>query len=144
MKKTNPPIIVEQHFESTRENVWSAITDLNRITQWFFDNIAEFKPVEGFETQFGVQSEGRTFTHLWKLITVIPTEKIVYSWRYQEYEGDATLAFELAEEQGGIKLSVICDTLEDFPDNVPEFKRESCIQGWNYFIKDRLLNCLSQ
>lgn len=33
-------------------------------------------------------------------------------------------------------------TIEDFPEGVPEFKRESGLQGWNFFIVQRLKNYL--
>jgi len=43
-----------------------------------------------------------------------------------------------------IKNTVVLSTevLEDYPDDIPEFKRESGLGGWNYFIKDRLYNYL--
>lgn len=33
--------------------------------------------------------------------------------------------------------------LESFPQNTPEFKRESCVGRWGYFIKHRLKNYLN-
>jgi len=36
-----------------------------------------------------------------------------------------------------------CEVVEDFDDNIEEFKRESGIEGWNYFIKNRLKEFLS-
>jgi hypothetical protein len=29
---------------------------------------------------------------------------------------------------------------EDFSDTIPEFKRESCLEVWNYIIKSNLVN----
>ncbi len=34
--------------------------------------------------------------------------------------------------------------VEKFPDNIPEFKRESDVAGWNYFIKDSLKEFLEE
>jgi hypothetical protein len=36
------------------------------------------------------------------------------------------------------------EVLEDFPDDIPEFRRESCIGGWNYFINHRLKEYLDK
>ena len=33
--------------------------------------------------------------------------------------------------------------LEAFPENIPEFKRESGVEGWNYLIKESLKNFLN-
>jgi hypothetical protein len=33
---------------------------------------------------------------------------------------------------------------EDFPDDIPEFSRESGLQGWTYFIKEKLIEFLNE
>lgn len=127
-------IIVKQHFNSSREALWKAITDQEQMTQWFFDNIPAFKPEVGFETEFVIELEERTFTHLWKIIEVVPFEKIKYHWSYKEYPGVGYVAFELKDEGTGTLLTLTNDGLESFPSHIPEFSRDSCIGGWNYFI----------
>ena len=56
MRKSDKPIIVEQTFNTSIETVWNAITEVDQMRKWFFDNIPSFKPEVGFETQFDVQS----------------------------------------------------------------------------------------
>lgn len=36
MKKLDDPIIIEQTFNSSLENVWDAISVLDKMKQWFF------------------------------------------------------------------------------------------------------------
>jgi hypothetical protein len=36
------------------------------------------------------------------------------------------------------KLRLTAQVLEDFPEDIPEFKRESGVEGWTYFIKKSL------
>ncbi len=43
MKKGDDPIIVEQFFNRSIESVWKAITEVEQMRQWFFENIPEFK-----------------------------------------------------------------------------------------------------
>lgn len=57
MKIDEDPVVVEQIFEQAIEIVWKAITDVNEMRQWFFDNIPEFSPEVGFKTQFNVYTE---------------------------------------------------------------------------------------
>ena len=138
MKSTDPPIVVTHTFNTSVQKVWSAITDLNEMKQWYFDQIEDFRPEVGFKTQFVVQVEDRVFTHLWEVNQVIRQQKITYNWKFLEYPGNGDVTFELIPENDGVKLRLIVDTLESYPDHIPEFKRESCIQGWEYFIGQNL------
>lgn len=138
----NPPIIVEQIFNQKIETVWNAITQLDYMKQWFFENIPNFKAEIGFETQFNVKAPSRDFLHQWKIIEVIPNKKIVYNWKYENISGEGKVTFELFEENNQTKLVLTNVGLESFPKEIPEFTRESCIAGWNYFIKQRLTEYL--
>jgi len=138
MKKGDPPVIVEQSFDASIEAVWNAITRLDQMHQWYFENIPSFRPRVGFETQFDVQSGDRHFLHMWRVTKVVAGQLIQYDWRYRDYPGDAFVVFELVPEENLTKLVLTCHIRESFPDDIPEFRRESCMAGWNYFIKDRL------
>ncbi len=138
MEDSEKPIIVEQIFNTSIQNVWGAITELDQMKQWFFENIESFKPEVGFETQFNVQSQNRNFLHLWKLTEVVPMKKISYDWKYEGYPGDSFVLFELIEQHDGTKLRLTHQITASFPQDIPEFKRESGIEGWNYFIGQRL------
>lgn len=138
MKTTDPPIIVEQLFNESISRVWQAITQHNQMIQWFFDNIPAFKAEVGFKTQFNVKAPSQDFLHLWEIIEVIPYQKIVYNWKYQDIAGDSFVIFELFEIDNHIKLVLTAEIIEDFDDAIPEFKYESGAAGWTYFIKEQL------
>ena len=144
MRNTDEPVIVEQIFNTSIGNVWNAITKLDQMKQWFFENIDAFKPEVGFETQFVVQVDDRKYPHLWKLIEVIPLKKISYNWRYDGYPGDSIVTFELFEQDNQTKLRLIHEVFESFPDDIPEFTRENTVEGWNYFIKKSLKEYLEK
>lgn len=63
------------------------------MTKWYFNNVSGFKPEVGFETEFVVASKERIFTHLWKIIEVVPYKRIAYTWNYKEYEGESKSFF---------------------------------------------------
>ena len=144
MKTTDPPIVVIQVFNATADVVWNAITQLAPMQQWFFNNIPNFKPVVGFETQFHICVEDRVFTHLWKITEVIPMRKIVYHWHYANHQGRSTVAFELTSTNNQTTLQVTAMAIESFDDAIPEFKRESALAGWTYLIQQSLLNYLQK
>ncbi|MGD8306706.1 MAG: SRPBCC domain-containing protein [Ignavibacteria bacterium] len=144
MKTTDKPIIVEETFNTPIEVVWNAITDIKQMVNWYFENIPDFKPKVGFETQINVVSNERNFLHRWKVIEVRPMEMIKYTWKYDGYPGKSTSAFELFEQNDLTTLRLTVENMEDFPDDIPEFKRESCIGGWEYFINKRLKEFLAK
>jgi uncharacterized protein YndB with AHSA1/START domain len=141
---TNNTIVVTQSFKKSIPIVWNAITNLNQMKQWFFNNIEAFEPTVGFKTQFSIQNEGRIFTHLWTITEVIPFKKICYNWRYKEYEGNSTVYFELTNNETETTLTLTTVVTENFTPNIPEFNIESCRNGWNYFIKQNLKEYLEK
>jgi uncharacterized protein YndB with AHSA1/START domain len=138
MKRSEEPIIVEVVFENSLESVWGAITEFEKMREWFFENIPRFKPEVGFEVEFDVDAGERSFLHQWKITKVTPKRLIEFNWKYGGYPGDSYVSFRLEQVNGSTKLTLTHTTTEDFPEDIPEFKRESGVAGWQYFIKDRL------
>ncbi|MCK5032295.1 MAG: SRPBCC domain-containing protein [Calditrichia bacterium] len=144
MKINEKPIIVEQIFSASIDTVWKALTDINQMRLWYFENIPAFKPEVGFETQFSVQSGGRNFLHKWKVIEIIPQKKITYNWKYENYPGDSFVVFELLKQNELTKLRLTHQVQEDFPEDIPEFTRESGVEGWTFFIRKSLKEFLDK
>ena len=136
--KENEPIIVTQLFNTSIEQVWEALTDVNQMRQWYFDPISDFKPELAFTTNFLVTNEGRNFTHNWLITEVKFPTKISYRWTFDEYPGESISTFELSKKAHQTLLTVTSKIIKDFPTDIPEFKRESGAAGWEYLIKESL------
>lgn len=132
------PIVVEQTFNVPASVLWKAITDKDEMRQWFFEQMTDFQPEVGFETQFDVSCEGQVFRHEWKLTEVVPERKIVYDWRYGGYPGSSSVIWELSETADGTKLTLTHQVHEAFPQDNPLFSPESCRAGWAYLIQESL------
>ncbi len=144
MNEALETIIVSQGFNAKAHTIWEAITRVDQMRLWFFDNITSFEPIVGFETKFNVLSGDRNFIHLWKITEVIPNKKIACNWKYDDIAGDSEVSFELIEDSDLTLLKLTHTILQPFPDNIPEFERNSGVAGWNYFIKDRLKSFLDK
>jgi uncharacterized protein YndB with AHSA1/START domain len=142
MKTTDKPIVVKQIFNVSADRLWSAITELKQMKQWFFENIESFEPKVGFTTSFLVENEGRRFMHLWKITEAEPCKRITYNWKYEGYAGDSWVTFEISEQENHTLLTLTHQITESFPQDIPEFKIESCMEGWTWFIKQSLKNYL--
>lgn len=144
MNSFEDPIQVEQLINAPVHDVWEALTNLNQMKTWYFPMIPSFNAEVGFKTDFTVTIEDRVFQHIWEIIEVLPQEKLAYQWTFGGYSGKGISVFELIkqEEQTLVKFTFV--TLEPFPQHIPEFKRESGEKGWNYFIKEALVNYFSK
>lgn len=139
MRISDPPVIVKQQFNVSADELWQVITETNHMHQWFFAEIPVFDPKVGFETSFMISTPEREFLHQWKIIEVIPNQKIVYDWSYEGYEGRGEVEFLIATHGDSSLLTLTNTTREDWPQDIPEFKRESAEGGWQYFINQRLV-----
>jgi uncharacterized protein YndB with AHSA1/START domain len=128
----NEPFVIERVYNAPVEKVWKALTDKDDMKKWYFD-IAEFKPVVGFEFQFTGENEGKTFLHLCKIVEVVENKKLKHSWRYDGYPGKSFVTFELFDENGKTRLKLTHEGLETFP-NMPDFARKNFEAGWTYII----------
>src|SRR5688572_23711878 len=112
------PIIIEKTFGATPEKIWQALTDKDQMKQWYFE-LAEFKPEKGFEFRFEGGDECQTFMHICQVTEVINEKKLAYTWRYEGYEGDSLVTFELLPAGEKTRLKLTHSGLETFPANEP-------------------------
>jgi uncharacterized protein YndB with AHSA1/START domain len=127
----NEPVVIERVFNAPAAAVWKAITNKDDIKQWSFD-IKEFKPEVGFEFQMYGEKDGVKYLHLCKITEVILGKKLAYTWRYEGYEGDSLVTFELFTEGNKTRLKLTHEGLETFPQ--PEFAKENFVAGWTHIV----------
>ncbi len=82
MKAGEAPVVTEQVFDSNIETAWWTITDVDLMRQWYFESIPDFKAEVGFETEFTVESGNRQFPHARRVTEVVPPQRLVYDWSY--------------------------------------------------------------
>jgi uncharacterized protein YndB with AHSA1/START domain len=144
MNKNESPIVLSYVIQADAISIWSALTELKEMKQWYFEQLPDFKAEVGFEVTFDVASENTTFPHHWTVTEVMDNKKIVYNWNYIGFDGDAYMTFEIVDKGASSELHLKMDIVESFDsDTYPEFKADSCIGGWNYFM-DRLKNYLAE
>jgi uncharacterized protein YndB with AHSA1/START domain len=133
----NEQFVIERTYNAPIGKVWEAITDKNDMKQWYFD-IAEFKPEVGFEFQFEGRKDDKCYIHLCKITEVIVGRKLTYSWRYEGYEGNSFVTFELFAEGDKTRLKLTHEGLETFPMTNPDFAKENFVAGWTQLIGSSL------
>jgi uncharacterized protein YndB with AHSA1/START domain len=132
---TNAPVVIERTFNAGIDKVWKAITDIDQMRQWYFPQLADFKPEEGFETQFNIHHEGKDYLHIWKVREVIPVKKISVEWKYGGYPGNSLVSFELFEQGSKTKFILTHHGINTFmPERYPELSKQNFTEGWTQFM----------
>lgn len=135
-------VIVERTLNAPVARVWEALTDVDRMREWYFD-LKEFKPKPGFEFEFVVEHEGNKYHHLCRITEVVPEKKIAYTWRYKGEPGDSLVTFELFAEGDKTRVKVTHTGIESFP-KTPAFARKNFEAGWTAIIGSELKQFLEK
>lgn len=130
------PLIIEKSLNAPLEKVWKAISDRDTMSLWYF-TLAEFKPEVGFEYTFDGGPPEKTYKHLCRVTAAEPNKKLAYTWRYEGYEGDSEVTFELFPEGDKTRLKLTHAGLETFPP-VDDFARKNFEMGWGSLIGELL------
>jgi uncharacterized protein YndB with AHSA1/START domain len=132
------PIIVEQEYNAAPAKVWAALTDADEMRKWYFD-LPEFRPEAGFNFQFtGGPADGVQYLHLCEVTEVVPQKKLTYSWRYDGYEGNSFVTFDLLGEGEKTRLKLTHMGLESFPQENPDFAVANFEKGWEDIVRKNL------
>ncbi|MBK8622653.1 MAG: SRPBCC domain-containing protein [Saprospiraceae bacterium] len=139
-----PEIEIYRIFDANISLVWKAVTEKEFMKQWYFD-LQEFKPEVGFIFEFfGGHEDGIRYKHICEVTEVEFEKKLVYSWKYDGYEGISFVTFELSEEDGKTKMIFSHRGLSSFPNSNPDFDRHNFEEGWDHFINRALPAFLSE
>jgi len=138
-------VTVERIFDANIQAVWRAITEKDLMKQWYFD-VDDFRPEVGFKFRFpGQGHKGEEYMHICEVTEVIPSKRLQYSWTYENHEGYSLVTFELSEQDNGQTKLVLTHTgLESFPNNNPDFAKESFNEGWNYLVNISLKDFMAK
>ena len=139
------PIIIERVYNVPADVVWHALTDLEKMRQWYFPTLVEFEPEIGFETRFDVENDGKAYPHIWKVTEVEPGRKISYKWKFGGYPGDSVVSFELFNEDGRTRIVLTHHGVESFRGDLhPALAKHNFVKGWTHFIGTALKDFVEQ
>lgn len=131
-KEEHPPVIVEKDMDAPAEKIWTALTDPEQMKQWYFD-LPGFRPEVGYTFEFWGGTEENQYRHLSQVTEVVPLKRIQYSWRYDGYEGDSLVTFDIFPVGRLTRVKVTHSGLETFPP-IADFVRTNFEAGWTDFI----------
>jgi uncharacterized protein YndB with AHSA1/START domain len=137
------PFVIERTYHAPVDAVWQALTDKDKMKEWYFD-IAAFKAEVGFEFQFTANNKGLVYVHLCKVTEVNPGKKLSYSWTYKDAPGYSVVSFELFADGEKTRVKLTHTGLETFPQDGGDYARENFVTGWNHILGKSLGNYLEK
>ncbi len=138
----NSSFVIERTLNAPLAKVWAAISDKTEMKKWYFD-LPDFQPKVGCKFQFSGGTEEKQYIHLCEVTEVAQGKKLTYSWRYEGYEGNSFVTFDLFDEGNNTtKLKLTHTGLETFPKSNPDLAKENFAMGWTELISTSLPNFL--
>ncbi|HTR80648.1 MAG TPA: SRPBCC domain-containing protein [Bacteroidota bacterium] len=126
-------IVFAQTMNAPADRIWKALTGKDQMKQWYFD-LKDFKAEVGFKFQFYGGTPEKQYLHLCRITEVVPQKKLAHSWRYDGYEGNSLVTFELSPAGNNTNVKLTHSGTDTFPKDDPNFARESFIKGWTYIV----------
>lgn len=129
-------IVIDQSVE----RVWEALTQPEEMRNWYF-NISNFEPIEGeifdFIVSFTDEDGEHNFRHLFKIVRVIPAEKLQHTWEYPGHSGGTSvLTWELFPREESTVVVLTHEGTETFLDEGSKyFTKESFLAGWTDILQ---------
>lgn len=117
------------------ERVWEALTQPEEMKNWYF-NISDFEPKEGeifdFIVSFTDEDGEHNFRHLFKILKVIPAEKLQHTWEHPGHSGGTSmLTWELFPHEGSTTVVLSHEGIETFLDEGSRYFTEASYHaGW--------------
>jgi uncharacterized protein YndB with AHSA1/START domain len=136
------PFVIERTYNASAEKVWQAITDRDKMQQWYF-KLEEFKPEIGFEFRFSGGPPEKSYLHICVVTEVVPGKKLTHTWRYDGYAGQSYVTWELFGEGDKTRVKLTHTGLETFPKE-PDFAKENFVMGWTQIVGTSLKEYLEK
>ena len=135
----NNPLIKEFEYNAPVEKVWQALTDTDKMRQWYFPQLQKFEPVVGYKFQFN--DNDAEYQKEWVVTRVEDKKTLAHSWAYKGYPGSSEVIFNLSAQQNKTKLTITQTGLESFPHDA-HFKRDRFEWGWDNLLGKNLRHLL--
>lgn len=135
-------VILERTYNAPAVKVWSALTDVDKLRQWYF-NVTGFEPKVGYKFEFTGESDCAEYVHLCEVTEVEENRKIAYTWVYKGLEGHSVVSWELFPEGDNTRVVITHVGLDSFPKH-KDFARESFTGGWTYYLEEALEKFLAR
>jgi len=134
------PVVLERAYQVPIKKVWAALTVKELLKQWYFDFSDQFKLEVGhvFEWKAG-PPDGTQWLHRGKILEIINEKKLVHTWEYPGYSGQAKLTWEVSKiSENETHLKLLFEFIEPFDFKEDALRRKNFAEGWRHIVNKSL------
>jgi len=140
----NEPIIVEESFHLSPEQIWQVITDKGQMKQWYFD-IPDFELKVNSTFNFYEPGDAKRFHHRCTIKEIVPNRKLQYTWTHPSHsKGESLLTWEILPLGRYTLVKLTHSGIENFADAGDDFARENYKVGWQEIVDKSLREFLKK
>jgi len=131
-------IHIERTYPISTAALWQAMTDKQKLKDWFFD-IPNISTEVGAQFEFSkVERQEKDF-HQCQVLEVKPEELFKFTWRHpKQKKGNSVITWRFIPRRGATTLHLTHEGLEHFRDAGEQFSQERFESGWERILGDSL------
>jgi len=131
-------IHIERTYPISTAELWQAMTDKQKLKDWFFD-IPDFSTEIGAEFEFSKVLEPNSTFHHCQVLEVKPQELFRFTWKHpKQPKGNSIITWRFIPRGGATTLHLTHEGLEHFKDAGEQFTQERFESGWERILGDSL------
>lgn len=136
----NQLLTFETIIPASPEIVWSALTSRDQMKAWYFD-IPDFVLKEGATFNFYEPGGVKKFHHHCVVKKIIPCKILQHTWTYPDFsQGETLLTWNLEPGEGGTRVILTHEGIENILDGGDDFKVDNFKDGWTEILNVMLKN----
>lgn len=137
-------IHVEITYNVPAHKVWAALTDKERIREWFFD-VSNFEVKPDVEFEFSKPGFKREFLHRCRILDVKEKEILQYTWAYPGLmDGESVVTWELIPRGNVTSLRLTHEGLSVHQSGGESFTMGRFESGWGDILGKSLASYLER
>ena len=131
-------IHIERTYPIVASELWNALTDKNKMKDWFFE-IPDFTTEVGAEFNFYKFNQNLDTLHRCQVIESKAPEIFKFTWTHpKQSTGTSIITWRLIPRRGATTLHLTHEGIENFKDAGENFKIENFESGWEKILGDSL------
>lgn len=138
------PVQISTKVKAPIEKVWAALTDPQRMRQWYFD-IDRESLQDGDTFKFYEPGDKKEFLHECLILEMKAPSKFRHTWAYPELsKGSSTVNWDLESDGDQTEVILTHEGIEHLYDGGKAIAKEDFIAGWTEILNNELPNFLDR
>ncbi len=146
MGKEDNSFTLKRTYKAPIQLVWEAITDKERLKEWYFDFGKEWNLAVGYKFEWSAgPPDGEKWLHRGEIFEVVKNKKLSHTWEYPGYSGSSVLTWELVKlDEYNTEIVLTHFFKIPFDPTVEALRKENFVEGWNQLLNTGLVEYLEK